>query len=115
MGDRIGQDSPDGHSGKRCNAGEGAYEEELLPDSDPDIGMVFCSDLSSLQHATQQFYARTRSPGQLSQYDLPWSGRLRNDPRCFDGRNDVGDRTEPRVESCYLSDALGVIYPILQR
>ena len=115
MGDRIGQDSPDGHSGKGCNAAEGADEEELLPDGDPDIGMNLCGDLSSLQHAMQPFYARTRSPGQLSEYDLPWPGRLRYDPRCFSCRNNVGDRTEPRVVSCYPGYALSVLYPVLQR
>src|SRR5215218_4283634 len=114
MGDRIGQDRPDGHSGKGRNAAEGADEEELLPDGDPDVGMDFRGDLSSLQHAMQPFYARTRSPGQLSQYDLPRPGRLRYDPRSFDGRNDVGDRAETRVVSRYPGDALDVVYPILQ-
>ena len=54
-------------------------------------------------------------PGQLSQYDLPRSGRLRYDPRRFDGRNDVGDRAESRVVSRYPGDALGVMHPVLQR
>src|SRR5215208_6364625 len=115
MGNRIGQDRPDGHSGKGCNAAEGADEEKLLPDGDPNIGMDFCSDLSSLQHAMQPFYARTRSPGQLSENDPPRPGRLRYDPRCFNCRNDVGDSAEPRVVSCYPGYALSVLYPVLQR
>ena len=81
MSDRIGQDSPDGHPGKGRDAAEGADEEELLPDGDPEVGMNFCGDLSSLQHAMQPFYTRTRSPGQPSQDDPPRSGRLRYDPR----------------------------------
>jgi hypothetical protein len=51
----------------------------------------------------------------LSRASSPRSGRLRYDPRRFDGRNDVGDRAEPRVVSCYPGDALGVVYPVLQR
>src|SRR5829696_4143163 len=35
MSDLIGQDSPDGHSGKACDAAEGADEEQLLPRSQP--------------------------------------------------------------------------------
>ena len=97
MGDRIGQDSPDGHSGKGCNAAEGADEEELLPDGDPDIGMDFCSDLSSLQHAMQPFYARTRSPGQLSENDPLRPGRLRDDPCCFLCGTKVGAGPGPGV------------------
>ena len=42
MSDLIGQDSPDGHSGKGCDAAEGADKEVLLPDGDPDIGLNFC-------------------------------------------------------------------------
>jgi len=42
-------------------------------------------------------------------------GRLRYDPRLFHCRNDVGYRAEPRLVSCYLGDALGVVHPVLQR
>src|SRR5215203_5339967 len=42
MSDLISQDSPDEHSGKGCDAAEGADEEELLPDGDPDMGMNLC-------------------------------------------------------------------------
>jgi hypothetical protein len=42
-------------------------------------------------------------------------GRLRYDPRRFDGRNEVDDSTQFRLVSCYLGDALRVVHPVLQR
>ena len=82
---------------------------------DPDIGVDFCGDLGSLQHVLQSFYARAHPTAQRSQYDLPRSGRLRYDSRCFDGRNDVGGRAEPRIVSGDPGDVLGIVYSILQR
>src|SRR5215203_1004840 len=111
----ICQDGPDGHSGKGRDAAERADEEELLPDGDPDIGVDFCGDLGSLQHVLQSFYARTHPTAQRFQYDLPLSGRLRYDSRCFDGRNEVGGRAEPRIVSGAPGDVLGIVYSILQR
>jgi hypothetical protein len=58
---------------------------------------------------------RAHPTAQRSQYDLPRSGRLRYDSRCFDGRNDVGGRAESRIVSGDPGDVLGIVYPILQR
>jgi hypothetical protein len=77
--------------------------------------MEFHRDSGPLQHVVQPFGARARSSAQLSKDDLPWPGRLRDDPRRLDRRNNVGYRADPRVVSHRLSDALLVADPVLQR
>ncbi len=115
MGDRIGQDSADGQPGNGGDAAEGADKEELLPEDDPDSVMELHRDPSRLQHVMQPFGALARSSAQLSKHDSARPGRLRDHPRRFDRRNDVGHRADPRIVSHRLSDALLVADPILQQ
>src|SRR3712207_7791742 len=50
-----------------------------------------------------------------SEYDLPRSSRLSDDPRRLNRRNDVDYRTDSRCMPCYPSDALVVVDSVLER
>src|SRR5918999_3512477 len=115
MGDRIGQDSPDGQPTDGSYAAEGADKQELLPEDGLNIGVDLCRDPGSLQHVVQLLSALARAPRQFAEYDLARSGRLSNDPRRPNRRTDVGYRANPRCMPCYPSDALVVVDAVLER
>src|SRR5918994_1907111 len=115
MGDRIGQDSPDGQPTDGRDAAEGADKEKLLPEDDPNIGVDLRRDPGSSQHVVQLLSALARAPRQFAEYDLPRSGRLDDYPRRLNRRNDVGYRANPRCVPRYPSDALIVVDAVLER
>jgi hypothetical protein len=97
------------------HAAEGADEEELLPEDDADVGVHLRRDPGSLQRVAQPLRALARAPAQLPEHDLPRPGRLRDDARRLDRRDDVGRRAKPRRVPRRPGDAFLVVDTILER